>query len=61
MEVCFNLSWTKIASDSSDNTDKIYDMKTLITGFTCIWHNKEISRIMFDSRGINLLTGSSEI
>ena len=35
MEVCFNLSWTKIASDSSDNTDKIYDMKTLITGFTC--------------------------
>ena len=35
-------------------------MKTLNIEFTCIGHTKEISRVMFDSRGINLLTGSSD-
>ena len=60
MDVCFNLAGTKIASGSSDNTAKIYDVKTLTTEFTCTGHSKEISRVMFDSRGLNLLTGSSD-
>ena len=29
MDVCFNLAGTKIASGSSDNTAKIYDVKIL--------------------------------
>ena len=60
MDVCFNLAGTKIASGSSDNTAKIYDVKTLVTEHNLVGHTKEISRVMFDSRGLNLLTGSSD-
>ena len=57
MDVCFNLNGNKIASGSSDTTGKIYDVKTLNTEFTLVGHNKEISRVMFDSRGNKFVKG----
>ena len=41
LDVCFNLTGTKVASSSSDNTAKIYDTKTLQTEFTLIGNFKK--------------------
>ena len=60
MEICFNLDGTKKASGSSDNSARIYDVKTLTSEHTLVGHSKEISRVIFDQRGLNLLTGSSD-
>ena len=58
MDACFNLAGTKIASCSADTRVKVYDVKSLNTEFTFVGDGKEVSKVIFDSRGYNLITGS---
>ena len=51
---------TKIATASSDHIAKIYDVKTLTTEHTLVGHTHEISKVVFDSRGNTVITGSSD-
>ena len=37
---------------------KVYDVKSLNTEFTFVGDGKEVSKVIFDSRGYNLITGS---
>ena len=60
MEACFNLVSTKIASCSNDGKAYIYDVKTLNEDFLLEGHKSEISKIVFDSRGNNVLTASAD-
>ena len=41
-------------------TARIYDVKTLKTDFILEGHNNDVSKVVFDSRGFTLLTGSSD-
>ena len=59
MDVAFNLSKTKIANASSDNISKIFDFATSIDS-SLVRHKVEVSKVMFEYRGNNLLTGSSD-
>ena len=45
---------------SSDHTAKIYDVKMLTTEHTLVGHANEISKVVFDSRGNTVITGSSD-
>ena len=60
MDAWFNLAGGKITSGSRDCKAKIYDAKSLIIENTLTGRSKEITKIVIDSRGKNLLTVSSD-
>jgi len=60
MEACFNLIGSKMASRTNNGKAYIYDVKTLTEEHVLEGHESEVSKIVFDSWGNNILTASAD-